>query len=68
MEMPRALRRRVLERAVGRVRDRSGGIDAALSALEDGGTSQRFAVASGAEITLEATKVRVSNADRSHRS
>jgi tRNA(Ile)-lysidine synthase len=59
-EMPRALRRRVLERAVGRVRDRSGGIEAALSALDRGSSSQRFAVASGIEIALEATKVRVS--------
>ena len=59
-EMPRALRRRVLERAVGRVRDRSGGIEAALAALDHGGRSQRFAVASGIEIALEATKVRVS--------
>lgn len=60
IEMPRALRRRVLERAVGRVRDRSGGIEAALSALEDGGISQRFAVASGVEIALESGQVRVS--------
>lgn len=59
MEMPRALRRRVFERAVGRVRDRSGGIEAALDALESGATSHRFAVSSGAEIVLEAKQVRV---------
>ena len=51
--MPRALRRRVLEIAVGRVRDRSGGIDAALDALEaPGGEPKRFAVAGGTEIVV----------------
>ncbi|MDQ3983185.1 MAG: tRNA lysidine(34) synthetase TilS, partial [Actinomycetota bacterium] len=34
---PRALRRRLLEHAIGRVRDRSGGIDAALDALDRSG-------------------------------
>ena len=32
--LPRALRRRLLEKAVGRVRDRAGAIDAALDALD----------------------------------
>jgi tRNA(Ile)-lysidine synthase len=54
--MPRALRRRMLERAVGRIRDRSGGIEAALDALDSPHASllvgKRFAVASGIEISL----------------
>lgn len=56
---PRALRRRLLQRAVGRVRDRSGGIDAALDALEEQGRTGRFAVASGIEIAVERDRVRV---------
>lgn len=53
--LPRALQRRVLEAAVGRVRDRSGGIDAALDALADEHLVKpvRFAVASGKEIVIE---------------
>lgn len=60
--MPRSLRRRVLEQAVGRVRDRAGGIDAALDALDapDPSGSVRFSVASGIEISLDGDKVRVS--------
>jgi tRNA(Ile)-lysidine synthase len=53
--IPTALKRRLLERAVGRVRDRSGGIDAVLEALagtEDG--DRHFDVASG--ITIEITR------------
>ncbi len=52
--LPRALSRRLLEQGVGRQRDRSGGIEAALDAL-DGAvrTGARFAVAAGAEIELE---------------
>lgn len=60
VEMPRALRRRVLEKAVGRVRDRSGGIEPALAALDQGKTRATFSVASGIEIELSADKVRVS--------
>ena len=60
MEMPRALRRRMLERAVGRVRDRSGGIDAALGALDRARTEGSFSVAGGIEITLAGAEVRVS--------
>jgi tRNA(Ile)-lysidine synthase len=52
-----ALRRRLLERAVGRVRDRSGGIDAAVAALDGPGGDASFSVAGGAEI--EATKARI---------
>lgn len=59
-EMPRALRRRILERAVGRIRDRSGGIEAALLALDRGKTAARFSVASGVEIALSSAEVRVS--------
>lgn len=60
--LPRALRRRILESAVGRVRDRSGGIDAALDALDDPdrGADARFAVAEGTEIVIGREKVRVS--------
>ena len=58
-EMPRALRRRMLERAVGPVRDRSGGIDAVMRALDEGGSGQRFAVASGIEVTLSRDEVRL---------
>jgi tRNA(Ile)-lysidine synthase len=60
--MPRAFRRRLLERAVGRVRDRHGGIEAALDAIEEAGEDgsiKRFAVASGIEIMLERDKVTV---------
>jgi len=56
--LPRALRRRLLERAVGRVRDRSGGIDAALEALErERKPESRFAVAGRGEIVLTKTEV-----------
>lgn len=54
---PRALRRRLLEEAVGRTRDRSGGIDAVLDALdrpEGLAGPLSFDVASGAvEVTRE---------------
>ena len=53
-DLGRALRRRVLERAVGRQRDRSGGIQAALNAAEGSPpTGARFAVANGIEIVFE---------------
>lgn len=59
--LPRAYRRRLLELAVGRVRDRAGGIDAALDALDrtDRKVPAHFAVASGAEITLTTTHVTI---------
>lgn len=53
--LPRAIQRRVLEAAVGRVRDRSGGIDAALDALADEHLVKpvRFSVASGKTISID---------------
>lgn len=62
--IPRALRRRVLEAAVGRVRDRSGGIDAALDALDDDRVMKplRFSVASGKEIVIEDDHLTVTEA------
>ena len=60
LALPRALRRRVLERAVGRVRDRAGGIEAALEALErPRDRTLRFAVASGIEISVSSDRLRV---------
>jgi tRNA(Ile)-lysidine synthase len=63
LSMPRAFRRRVLEKAVGRVRDRHGGIDAALDALEapSGQVPKdvRFDVASGIQIEISADRVLV---------
>jgi tRNA(Ile)-lysidine synthase len=64
LAMPRALRRRMLEQAVGHVRDRAGGIEAALDELEGRYGSppadKRFAVASGIEIAIEGGRVLVS--------
>lgn len=58
---PRALRRRLLGLAVGRVRDRSGGIDAALDALDrtdaQRGGRVTFDVAEGATITVTRERV-----------
>jgi tRNA(Ile)-lysidine synthase len=52
--VPRALRRRLLGAAVGRVRDRAGGIEAALDALESGPRAgASFAVSGGGEIVIE---------------
>jgi hypothetical protein len=54
---PRALRRRLLEHAVGRGRDRAGGIEAVLDALDrpgDPGGSLSFDVAGGC--TIEVTR------------
>ncbi|MGH2757390.1 MAG: tRNA lysidine(34) synthetase TilS [Actinomycetota bacterium] len=61
-DLPRALKRRVLERAVGEIRDRSGGIDAAVDALDVKPikTGARFAVASGIEIVIGRDVVTVS--------
>lgn len=50
--LPRAIRRRLVYRAVGRVRDRSGGVEAVLDALDRGSVTGRFAVASGIEIEV----------------
>lgn len=60
--MHRALRRKVLERAVGRVRDRAGGIEAVLDALDEGGKpGKRFSVAGKIEISIHDDVVRVSH-------
>lgn len=59
-DLPRALRRRLLQLAVGRVRDRSGGIDAALDAFDAGAKPDaRFSVASGIEIVVGKERVLV---------
>lgn len=51
---PTAIRRRLLESAVGRIRDRSAGIDAALEAFTRGAkTGTRFALPGGREIVIE---------------
>lgn len=51
-ELPAALARRLIERAVGRVRDRAGAIEAALQALRAGKSGLRFALAEGIELEL----------------
>ncbi|MGH2748765.1 MAG: tRNA lysidine(34) synthetase TilS [Actinomycetota bacterium] len=64
LEMPRAFRRRILELAVGRVRDRSGGIDAALDSLDSSPARElRFAVAQGIEIVVGPNQVVVNKPD-----
>ena len=65
LSLPRALRRRLLEAAVGRVRDRSGGIDATLDALDAGRlqADARFAVAGGIEIVIGESDVTVGRQD-----
>jgi len=59
VEAPRAFRRRILERAVGRVRDRLGGIEAVLDALESDTAPRgsRFSVASGIEVEVTNDRV-----------
>jgi tRNA(Ile)-lysidine synthase len=58
--LPRGFQRRLLEGAIGRIRDRSGGIDAALDGLAAGARSgARFAVAGGIEISIEPEHVRI---------
>ena len=58
--VPRALRRRLLETAVGRVRDRSGGIEEALDALDrpDEGRGT-FSVAGGGSIEVGTEEVAI---------
>lgn len=63
--IPRPIKRRMLERAVGEVRDRSGGIEAVVDAFERAegeplphGT--RFSVASGIEIAIGDHEITVS--------
>lgn len=62
--LPRAYQRRLLEMAVGRVRDRSGGIDEALDALgrTERKVGARFAVVAEREIVLGKTHIEVRNA------
>lgn len=56
--LPRALQRRLLEEAVGHVRDRSGGIEAAMDAIESGRSSgARFSLPGGAEIRVQSDDV-----------
>lgn len=58
------LRRRLLDRAVGRVRDRSGGIDAAVGSLErEPEPGARFSVAGGTEIEIGRDRVFVHRGD-----
>lgn len=61
VKLPRGLRRRLLEQAVGRVRDRSGGIEAVLDRLEDDtGAPSSFAVAKGIKVGVSSDAVVVS--------
>lgn len=64
LAVPRALRRRLLEKAVGRIRNRHGGIEAALDALErpPPGGEKRYAVASGVEIAIDPARILVRRA------
>ncbi|MBA3629350.1 MAG: tRNA lysidine(34) synthetase TilS [Actinobacteria bacterium] len=64
VKLPRGLRRRLLEQAVGRVRDRSGGIEAVLDRLEDDTVAPAsFAVAEGMKVGVSSDTVVV---DRGH--
>lgn len=60
MLTPKAFRRRLLEMAMGRVRDRSGGIDEALEALDrDPSFTGRFSAVGGAEIAITSEHISV---------
>lgn len=62
--MPRAFRRRILEQAVGRIRDRSGGIEAALDALDRRNVADAaFALPQGREIVIRTDHVVVMKPD-----
>jgi tRNA(Ile)-lysidine synthase len=64
--LPRALRRRILEHAVGRLRDRSGAIDAALDGLErEPKPGASFDLPGGARIVIEKLHVVVKRAEGS---
>jgi tRNA(Ile)-lysidine synthase len=59
-DLPRALRRRVLELALGHVRDRVKAIDATLDALDaDPPSGSRFAVAGGSEIVIQRDTIQI---------
>lgn len=61
VKLPRGLRRRLLEQAVGRVRDRSGGIEAVLDRLEAGTAGPAsFAVSDGITVGVSSDAVVVS--------
>jgi tRNA(Ile)-lysidine synthase len=65
--LPRGLQRRLFEGAVGRVRDRSGGIQAALEALGTGAAGgERFAVAGGIQIVLGRDRVLIQGRSTDH--
>ena len=58
--VPRALRRRLFERAMGRLRDRSGGIDEALDALDrDPAFTGRFDAVGGIQIVVSSDHVSI---------
>ena len=57
--LPRALQRLLLEGAVGRLRDRAGGIEAALDGIALGRSDVRYAVAGGMEIEITSGEVRI---------
>jgi tRNA(Ile)-lysidine synthetase-like protein len=60
LQLPRGLRRRMLETAVGQLRDRAGAIEAVLDALEeDPRPGARFALPGGEEIIIEAAHLSV---------
>jgi tRNA(Ile)-lysidine synthase len=64
--IPRALRHRLLDRAVGRVRDRSGGIEAALDGLDSEVERElRYSVAEGIEIVIGNERIHVSRGNAS---
>lgn len=65
--VPRALRRRLLERAVGRVRDRAAGIDEVLDHLDaagEDGAEKRFALAGHIEVVVGPGNITVSRMAR----
>jgi hypothetical protein len=63
--LPRALKRRLLEMMIGRLRDRGAAIDEVLDSADPpaGGKELRFSVASGTEVTLGAGSVDVQSAE-----
>jgi tRNA(Ile)-lysidine synthase len=58
--LPRAIQRRLLDTAVGPIRDRSGGIEAALDAIADRRTGTSFDVSGGIKIALGTDDLQVS--------
>jgi tRNA(Ile)-lysidine synthase len=66
LALPRALRRRVLEAAVGRVRDRNAALDEVLDALDrpDRRPSLSFAVAGGGAIHIGTEELTVTSGPR----